>query len=283
MAGAVLQAIAEKIDVGKIGDLESLQAQVKTMSRVEVVDFFQKIQLELPRAQSSNSYFAYVASHELSGFPAGVISLAQRAKKLKQACYFAACYADQLVLMDPFVDMLDGLNEAKINSKFISDFSFFIFMLIMMDPLIESGIVTFARGKGEVYCADCFHKLVSASDNSIPNLEIVKRVTDKLVHAAKVRLVSIDGNSRKCTALVEGPSEFFGDEPYELVFPKQGRILTNKDVGRLISPDKIRSLQLLHTHSQYSALDISTRADISENYGISRSFVSSGEIGKSVV
>ena len=123
MASPVLSTIAEKLDVGKIGEFDTIISQMNAMPRKEIVEFFQRIQANLPRARKSNSHFSYAANSELSGFPAGNPTYENRSERLKQACYFAACYADQLVLIDPFARVLKTLEIREIDSTFIFEFS----------------------------------------------------------------------------------------------------------------------------------------------------------------
>lgn len=278
MAGLVLQTIAEKVDVGRVGEFESLHSQIKAMPKSQLVDFFRLVQSSLPRPWKTSSYFAYAANSELSGYPAGTKSYVHRARKLKEACYFATCYADQLVLIDPFSGVLEKLDSREIDSEFISDFSFFLGMLIMIDPIIDKRIVTFTDSVGKSYCANCFYKLLSESDKRIPNVERLKRTTDAFLRNAEVRLISIDKENHECTVLIEGPSEFFGDEPIEITFPKRGLILTDKSIGKLIPKQKLIDLEILYPFSRYSVVDISTKEKIANKYGINRNFVSSREI-----
>lgn len=275
MAGSVLKAIAEKIDVGKVGEFESLHTQMKALSREQVLEFFLRVQSQLPRARRSDSYFSYAANAELSGFSVGYPTLKNRTEKLKQVCYFAATYADQLVLWDPFSRVLKNINTTKINSKFVSEFSFFLSNLIMMDPLMEKGIITFADAAGDFYCADCLHKLIKESDPRALNM---KNSMDVLLREAQVRLVSIDSTNQECIALIEGPADIFGEAPHEVAFRKQGRLLTNKDVGKIISRRKLEKLGILFPYFKHSTIDAVTKANISKRFGINRNFASSSEI-----
>ncbi len=278
MASPVLKAIAETINVSQVGEFDTIYSQVGKLSPNEIIDFLQLVQSNLPRARKSNSYFSYAANSELSGYPTGYPSFNSRAANLKQACYFAACYADQLVLLDPFSRVLKGIQVERIDSDFIYEFSFFISILIMMDPLLENGIITFSHAVGENVCPDCFYKLLNASDDKIPNVELIKSSNEALTNEAHIRLVSIDSSNQECIARIEGPSDIFGDEPKEIVFKKQGRILTKKDIGKFISPKKINSLGILYSYSRYSIQDASSKARIYQKYGINRNFASSSEI-----
>ena len=278
MPGLVLETIAEKVDVGELGEFESLRSQINAMSHSQLIDLFHRVQSSLPRPRKTDSHFAYAANSELSGFLAGITSYNERARKRKEACYFATSYADQLVLIDPFHHRLDGLNTEHIDEDFISDFSFFLSMLIMMDPIIDKNIVTFTKSVGPTYCSKCFYRLLRESDEDLPGLDFLKRNTDDIIRKSKVRLISIDKDNKRCIAITEGPPDIFGDDPIEIHFQKRGRIFTNKNIGKFISKEKPESLGILYPFSRYSIQDFSTKERVHGQYGINRSFVNSREI-----
>jgi hypothetical protein len=278
MPSTVLKAIAEKIDIGKVGEFDSLHTQIKKMSTPNLIEFFKLVQSKLPRTRHSKSRFSYSANSELSGFPVGNPSFTNRAEKLKQACYFAAIYADQLVLIDPFSGILKNIDSREIDPEFVLEFSFFLSILIMMDPLLENGIITFSNAEGELYCADCFYELIRESDKGFEGIDFIRNSDKLLLNEAQVRLLEINNENRTYRVRIEGPSDLIGDQPYELEVLKQGRILTKKDIGNLISPRKLKHLGVLYSYSAYSFRDIATKENISTNFGINRNFASSAEI-----
>ena len=147
---------------------------------------------------------------------------------MKEACYYAATYLDQIVLFDPFY--LHDESALDIDNHFIGEFSFFVSILIMIDPLIENGVVTFSIPSQPV-CGSCMAKLLQES-HEMGSLDLSRVANDVFMQNSSITLLDIDSEKRKCRARIDGPEDFFGSTSHEIEFDKSGRILNNKEVGK---------------------------------------------------
>lgn len=97
-----LDAVDDVIGLDKVGDLDSIEKRLSVLSERDISSFCRRLSETLPRPTAGTGSFRYVANSALSGLPYPCGGMSCRSKNVSEVANFAALYADQVVLFDPF-------------------------------------------------------------------------------------------------------------------------------------------------------------------------------------
>jgi hypothetical protein len=139
---------------------------VLSCSDSELVDLACELSIALrPEIKPRNESFSFVANSSLSGgqFPCSALDC--RLAKLDEVTSFAAMYADEVFIQDPFEKVaLKAEHSNSITQADRSDIAFGILAYWHVLPLIEKGLVKYAQSSvslcshHEKHLADPLHK-----------------------------------------------------------------------------------------------------------------------------
>lgn len=176
-----LDAIDNVVGLGGIGDLESIEDRLVEIEPEKLLDLSVQIRESLPVPKVFSSKYRFVGNTQMSALPYPCSNFECRDSSIEDTALFAAIYADEMVLFNPFS------NRDYIKSDyfdFISEISYYISKLISLHPLIERGIITFSDFKSYDICQNCFNRglsfaLGNNSENSSFYFAIVKKFLEE--------------------------------------------------------------------------------------------------------
>ncbi|MDX8468584.1 hypothetical protein RFM26_23040 [Mesorhizobium sp. VK23B] len=154
-----LDLIDDVVGLDDIGDLSSLVDRLHQIKSEEIIELTAAIRDNLPPPTVNRSPYRFVGNAEMSALPYPCGGLECRSNALAEASLFAAMYADEVTLFNPFSYEDFLLNE---RDQFIIEVAFYISNLLYLHPLVERGIVSFSNFKSYRLCQSCFNKGISS-------------------------------------------------------------------------------------------------------------------------
>jgi hypothetical protein len=75
---------------------------------------------------------------------------------------FTALYADEVILTDKFDELHDHI-DTQYKDVFCMDLAIQVHVLLYLEPIIENGLITFARVAHRSLCTSCYAKALGES------------------------------------------------------------------------------------------------------------------------
>ncbi len=170
----------------------------KVSNRKQLLELASSLQDALVSPRRDLSNWSYLANSDMSGLPVMCSQFTCRQRKVSDTAAFAALYADQVVMVDPFSALLpDGMTFLDVpldepNEKWFYEVMFAMVAHQALLPLVEAGICTFAPFEGQNLCQECFDKLFAEGVNDREKVGAIGHSYLELLNSSTIALESRD-------------------------------------------------------------------------------------------
>lgn len=153
-----LEIIDDAIGLGDVGDASSLNDRLLTLTPEKLFELVEAVKANLPKPVSQASPYCFVGNTEMSGLPYPCSSFQCRDNAFGSAASFAAMYADEFVLFNPF---FGNIKSKKPSLGSIREISYYLTKLLSIHPLVERKIITFTDFSTYNLCRSCLNRGLS--------------------------------------------------------------------------------------------------------------------------
>lgn len=268
-----LSVLDDHIDLGAIGDMDTIAKQVAALSAQKLNEFTSRLWAALPAPTKSDAPFRFVANSMLSGLPYPCGGFSCRSESLAEIATFSAFYASEVVLFNPFRRLMQAPPRSAgsvVRRKHVEEISFAVSEILLLRPLIERGICTFVDEANHSYCRDCFQKaishLISGSVDESDDGDIYFLLMARFADAVRIRVDNV-GKREICLAL-EGPEDIVPHQRSYHYTPR-ARHPELIDLGkRDLTREEILKYGAGNSFAHYTSSDVVKASSISTEYGV---------------
>lgn len=143
----------------------------------------------LPRNESPRgSTFSFLATESLAGYPSPCANPGCRLQNVDSLSRFAALYADEIILPDPFSDFHAAIqNPTYVRDRWLLlDIASHIAILHLLEPLIEDGIISFTSTSNNSVCMECYAKALGEVGGRYSiNLDSMRKLIKKKAYGRR--------------------------------------------------------------------------------------------------
>lgn len=133
---------------------------IQGMGRKELIAFAQGAEAITEYAQSpAKTSFEFSASETFAGQPTPCGNLPCRLQRVREVAYFAALYADRVLVSSPFPGMESVEGTADLRSEVFAALGFYFHL----QPLVTAGLIEYTHHDHGNVCLDCFAQLAGKS------------------------------------------------------------------------------------------------------------------------
>jgi hypothetical protein len=229
---------------------ESNRDLVWRMSRKELVEFAEGAAATTKYAENkATTPYEFSASETFAGAATPCGSLTCRLERIRELAYFAALYADRVLISSPFprLTSISSLSELRIESIVALE------SCLYLKPLLTAGLVEYTDPHHEGICLECCAMLsgTSADEWRQAIVEIEREFRERV----KYYLEREDGQA---FIVPDGAPDLFDKHAVRTLdsVPKQMRKLARKDGRWLVPADLVEELKLPQDYASEVAIDV---------------------------
>lgn len=228
----------------------------------KIVEYAQGVIEYATPSATEGSPFEFSASATFGGAPHPCAGLSCRMERVQELAYFAALYADRVLIPSPFsyVDSTSDLRQLR------CDLAVAIAACLYLKPLLCAGVVQFApKQDGEV----CLHCLATKLGNSSDDVRSLLR---KLEHEYEVRATYFaEKDGRTVLIIPGGPADLFETHETATCLHKPPDSIKGLVHGRkervTIPVEIVRELKIPVDYARVVARDLITRDLCASRFG----------------
>lgn len=274
----VQSVLSEYIDLSQVGDDTTLLEQVARLSPKKVRDLTIELWANLPSPSRKTSPYRYVGNSTLSGLPYPCMGHDCRARNVAEVANFAAMYADEVVLINPFARLVPGQKVKSLPRAYYSDLALHISMLLLLAPLISRGIVSFEHERAGGLCNDCFNRVVAAlvsggSDEENANSSLFVSLMDYFLSSVEMRLS--ERGKMSCSFEMIGAEALIGHD-VSYFHASSDLVPATVNIGDQLTKEQILNIRAADDFAYYTTNDVMKAEAIAIDFGVD-SVLSSGD------
>lgn len=267
-----LSVLDEFVDLAAVGDIATIEQQLASHSSTKLGEMCVALWASLPRPIKSDAPHRFVANSALSGLPYPCSGFDCRAENLSQAAAFAAIYASEIVLFNPFRRLVSSPpNKSGQASRrmYLREVSFHVAELLLLRPLIDRGMCTFVDEQTHNFCRDCFNRaldiLISGQSDGIPRRDMY---FDLMSHYADSVQVHFSSYMRSRGHFVlRGPIDLIPHEETNFYIAKK-HVPFELESDRVLSRDEVLTLGIAGPFSHYTTSDLVKSSSVTSEFGV---------------
>ncbi|TPL97779.1 hypothetical protein FJ960_23885 [Mesorhizobium sp. B2-3-11] len=287
-----LEIIDDAVGLGDVGDASSLNDRLLTLTPEKLFELVEAVKSSLPKPVSQASPYCFVGNTEMSGLPYPCSSFQCRDNAFGTAASFAAMYADEFVLFNPF---FGGMENKRPSSGSIREISYYLTKLLSVHPLVERKIITFTDFSTYNLCRSCFNRGLSgffSESTDIKDMYFI--ITNKFLEEAQVTFDRKIGgalefsirNSADYVGHFNGGFHYSGDKfPASMKGIEKDQILTKEqviEIGAATGPATFLSNDIIQTNKTASEFNINNISTTTKQIEIMKEVFGSGGFSKNI-
>lgn len=227
-----------------------------------IAEYAQEIIEHATPAATDGSPFEFSASATFGGAPHPCAGLTCRMERVQELGYFAALYADRILIPSPFsyVDAASELQQLRCNLAVA------IAACLYLKPLLHAGVVQFAPKEDDEVCLHCLAtKLGKSSDD-------IKSLLRRLEHEYEVRATYFgEKDGRTVMIIPGGPADLFETHETATCLHKPPNSIKGLVYGKrervTIPVEIVRELKIPVDYARVVARDLITRDLCASRFG----------------
>lgn len=279
-----LSVIDDFVGLTDIGDLSSISERLKMLDLDRLSELCFNLWKALPTPDKQDDKYRYLGNSTLSGLPHPCGALDCRGESISTAANFAAIYANEVILFNPFEELAGAAAvcaEKKLGSQsLVREIAFHVSEVLMLRPLIDSGMCTFLDEEEENYCPDCMAKAIEIlRTGSADDLKSEGIFFDLVDHYATRSTVIYEGKRGSDSVFhVQADADLTGHES-TYVYRKTGRKFKKSDLNSRLNKDQILTLGIAQKFAHFAGIDLIAGSNASSKYRVDNIITSSSQLG----
>ncbi len=270
MSSDILTIISKYLNVTGLGEFSSFEDQVRMLPKERVLQLMFELGEQLPAPRKNVLGFDFLGNSAASGLGSECIAPSCRVKKIESAVAFAALYAEQLILFNPFQNatLYFNIDDVELSKREVREAAFAVSTVIMLLPLIERGIVTFMPFDPIHICQECLSDLMVNSleiDNINPDANVYGSIYKSFLDNCDVHIDErweSGGISFKMT----GSEQYLEHGELYHVFDVEPDFLKGVQEQKILSSDIVHKLGIFRHKATIKTYDLTSKAVASSQY-----------------
>lgn len=278
MTTHIIDIVDQYISVSIHDNLETLHERLLELEPDTLFGLVNDLMENLPAPNSEKSNFNFVGDSSLSGLPIVCSHRECRFAKIKNIASFAAAYADQVILFNPFhycsYIMIENKHSCELEHE---EICFAIICIITLSSLIDRKIVTFMNYDPPHVCESCFSRILSEVCEIDDRNSIYDEVYKYLLNNMTLEYQFDQSRGKDHCVKIKAPNDIIEHGESFLHFQSRDRRLRKRKEARF-SRDEVHNMGIIKPFVAMHTADIRAKSISADQNGINNIFSSAPEI-----